>query len=159
MFFFDSFLPLLFSLSLFSCCFYFPRVLLRVRMLYYIKHEVLGDLVNQINEGANARYIRFNHHKPLPSIVSGGIHVPPKRFSGRFTCLYLSTVPPPRLKSFHPNFLSPHFMPQNAFILVCLYFVFTISFFANSMHLESSTSSCSFFFSKLNYPISDTVLN
>uniref|UniRef100_A0A182LWG1 DNA helicase n=1 Tax=Anopheles culicifacies TaxID=139723 RepID=A0A182LWG1_9DIPT len=30
------------------------KVLLRVRMLYYIKHEVLGDLVNQINEGANA---------------------------------------------------------------------------------------------------------
>uniref|UniRef100_A0A182SIN7 Chromodomain-helicase-DNA-binding protein 7 n=1 Tax=Anopheles maculatus TaxID=74869 RepID=A0A182SIN7_9DIPT len=35
------------------------KVLLRVRMLYYIKHEVLGDLVNQINEGANARYICF----------------------------------------------------------------------------------------------------
>lgn len=33
------------------------RVLLRVRMLYYIKHEVLGDLVTQIQEGANARYL------------------------------------------------------------------------------------------------------
>ncbi|XP_052564493.1 uncharacterized protein LOC120426896 isoform X3 [Culex pipiens pallens] len=30
------------------------KVLLRVRMLYYIRHEVLGDLVTQINEGANA---------------------------------------------------------------------------------------------------------
>lgn len=30
------------------------KVLLRVRMLYYIKHEVLGDLVTQIQEGANA---------------------------------------------------------------------------------------------------------
>lgn len=40
--------------------FFFPlilRVLLRVRMLYYIKHEVLGDLVTQIHEGANARYL------------------------------------------------------------------------------------------------------
>lgn len=32
-------------------------MLLRVRMLYYIKHEVLGDLVTQIQEGANARYL------------------------------------------------------------------------------------------------------
>lgn len=42
---------------LFSPIAHQSRVLLRVRMLYYIKHEVLGDLVNQINEGANARYI------------------------------------------------------------------------------------------------------
>lgn len=31
------------------------RVLLRVRMLYYIQHEVIGDLVSQINEGVHAR--------------------------------------------------------------------------------------------------------
>lgn len=31
------------------------RVLLRVRMLYYIKHEVIGDLVQQITDGAVAR--------------------------------------------------------------------------------------------------------
>lgn len=33
----------------------FFRVLLRVRMLYYIKHEVIGDLVQQIADGAIAR--------------------------------------------------------------------------------------------------------
>ncbi|XP_037903696.1 chromodomain-helicase-DNA-binding protein 7 isoform X5 [Hermetia illucens] len=31
------------------------KVLLRVRMLYYIQHEVIGDLVSQINEGVHAR--------------------------------------------------------------------------------------------------------
>ncbi|KAJ6650068.1 Chromodomain-helicase-DNA-binding protein 7, partial [Pseudolycoriella hygida] len=30
------------------------KVLLRVRMLYYIKHEVIGDLVQQITDGASA---------------------------------------------------------------------------------------------------------
>ncbi|XP_055681908.1 uncharacterized protein LOC129789277 isoform X4 [Lutzomyia longipalpis] len=29
------------------------KVLLRVRMLYYIKHEIIGDLVQQINDGVN----------------------------------------------------------------------------------------------------------
>lgn len=59
----DTRMPLLihclfvFFLSFFSPIAHQSRVLLRVRMLYYIKHEVLGDLVNQINEGANARYI------------------------------------------------------------------------------------------------------
>ena len=57
----DTRMPLLihflFFFFLFSPIAHQSRVLLRVRMLYYIKHEVLGDLVNQINEGANARYI------------------------------------------------------------------------------------------------------
>lgn len=33
------------------------RVLLRVRMLYYIKHEIIGDLVQHIADGVNARYV------------------------------------------------------------------------------------------------------
>lgn len=33
----------------------FSRVLLRVRMLYYIKHEVIGDLVQQISAGIASR--------------------------------------------------------------------------------------------------------
>lgn len=32
------------------------RVLLRVRMLYYIKHEVIGDYVQQIQDGVPIRY-------------------------------------------------------------------------------------------------------
>lgn len=31
------------------------RVLLRVRMLYYIKHEIIGDLVQHINDGVHVR--------------------------------------------------------------------------------------------------------
>lgn len=33
------------------------RVLLRVRMLFYIKHEIIGDYVQQIAEGVNVRYV------------------------------------------------------------------------------------------------------
>lgn len=33
------------------------RVLLRVRLMYYIKHEVIGDLAHQIADGVNARYL------------------------------------------------------------------------------------------------------
>lgn len=40
---------------LFLCVCLFFRVLLRVRMLYYIKHEIIGDLVQQINDGVKAR--------------------------------------------------------------------------------------------------------
>lgn len=32
------------------------RVLLRVRMMYYIKHEVIGDYAAQIENGVHARY-------------------------------------------------------------------------------------------------------
>ena len=32
------------------------RVLLRVRMLYYIKHEIIGDYVQQIQDGTPIRY-------------------------------------------------------------------------------------------------------
>lgn len=35
------------------------RVLLRVRMLYYIKHEIIGDLVQQIGDGVKARYLQY----------------------------------------------------------------------------------------------------
>lgn len=35
--------------------FYFCRVLLRVRMLYYIKHEIIGDLVQHITDGVHVR--------------------------------------------------------------------------------------------------------
>lgn len=31
------------------------RVLLRVRMMYYIKHEVIGDYSTQIDGGCHAR--------------------------------------------------------------------------------------------------------
>jgi chromodomain-helicase-DNA-binding protein 7 len=31
------------------------KVLLRVRMLYYIKHEIIGDLVQHIADGVHAR--------------------------------------------------------------------------------------------------------
>lgn len=31
------------------------RVLLRVRMMYYIKHEVIGDYATQIDAGVHAR--------------------------------------------------------------------------------------------------------
>lgn len=34
------------------------RVLLRVRMLYYIKHEIIGDYVQQIQDGIPIRYER-----------------------------------------------------------------------------------------------------
>lgn len=40
------------SLTRFFCFF---RVLLRVRMLYYIKHEIIGDLVQHITDGVQAR--------------------------------------------------------------------------------------------------------
>lgn len=33
----------------------FFRVLLRVRMLYYIKHEIIGDLVQHITDGVHVR--------------------------------------------------------------------------------------------------------
>lgn len=33
----------------------FFRVLLRVRMMYYIKHEVIGDFATQIENGLHAR--------------------------------------------------------------------------------------------------------
>lgn len=33
------------------------RVLLRVRMLYYIKHEVIGDMVQQIADNVPSRYV------------------------------------------------------------------------------------------------------
>lgn len=33
------------------------RVLLRVRMLFYIKHEIIGDYVQQIADGVNVRYV------------------------------------------------------------------------------------------------------
>lgn len=42
----------------FNHCAYF-RVLLRVRMLYYIKHEVIGDFVQQIADGLNVKYVPF----------------------------------------------------------------------------------------------------
>lgn len=35
------------------------RVLLRVRMLYYIKHEIIGDYVQQIQDGMAIRYRIF----------------------------------------------------------------------------------------------------
>lgn len=35
------------------------RVLLRVRMLYYIKHEIIGDYVQQIQDGIPIRYRIF----------------------------------------------------------------------------------------------------
>lgn len=36
------------------CCSCF-RVLLRVRMLYYIKHEIIGDLVQHMADGVHIR--------------------------------------------------------------------------------------------------------
>lgn len=33
------------------------RVLLRVRMLYYIKHEIIGDLVQHISDGVHVRLV------------------------------------------------------------------------------------------------------
>lgn len=39
------------------------RVLLRVRMLYYLKVEVLGEAANQALEGIPARY--YMAHSPL----------------------------------------------------------------------------------------------
>lgn len=33
------------------------RVLLRVRMMYYIKHEVIGDYSSQIENGTHARLV------------------------------------------------------------------------------------------------------
>lgn len=33
-------------------------MLLRVRMLYYIKHEVIGSVVQQIDEGVSTRYVQ-----------------------------------------------------------------------------------------------------
>lgn len=44
------------------------RVLLRVRMLYYLKVEVLGEAANQALEGVPARYAacssRFSLYRP-----------------------------------------------------------------------------------------------
>lgn len=43
----------------FKCVIMYPvmtRVLLRVRMLYYLKVEVLGEAANQALEGIPARY-------------------------------------------------------------------------------------------------------
>lgn len=40
----------------FPCSVQIRRVLLRVRMLYYIKHEVIGDMVQQITDGVPSRY-------------------------------------------------------------------------------------------------------
>lgn len=37
-------------------CHVVPRVLLRVRMLYYLKAEVLGEAAAQFLEGIPARY-------------------------------------------------------------------------------------------------------
>lgn len=39
-----------------NCCGSF-RVLLRVRLLYYIKHEIIGDLAARIAEGVHARLV------------------------------------------------------------------------------------------------------
>lgn len=39
-----------------TCNEIFFRVLLRVRMLYYIKHEIIGDYVHQIQDGIPIRY-------------------------------------------------------------------------------------------------------
>jgi hypothetical protein len=35
------------------------RVLLRVRTLFYLKHEVLGDAVDQIDQGKHVRYVEY----------------------------------------------------------------------------------------------------
>ena len=40
-------------ISLFVLCVF--RVLLRVRTLYYLKHEVLGDAVDQIDQGMHVK--------------------------------------------------------------------------------------------------------
>lgn len=59
----------------------FYRVLLRVRMLYYIKHEVIGDYVQQIQDGIPIRYffhipncssfsIKINFYIPIKLITN-----------------------------------------------------------------------------------------
>lgn len=39
------------------------RVLLRVRMLYYIKHEIIGDLVQHISDGVHVRFVKKTKEK------------------------------------------------------------------------------------------------
>lgn len=46
--------------------FLFNRILLRVRLLYYLKHEIIGDLHEQVFRGISARDI------PIPPPVADG---------------------------------------------------------------------------------------
>lgn len=64
-----------------NCIFYFffifslnlsiYRVLLRVRMLYYIKHEIIGDLVQQILDAMPIKYVHvhLSHYLFLISLA------------------------------------------------------------------------------------------
>lgn len=42
----------------FSPFVFFSRVLLRVRMLYYLRQEVIGDQAGKILEGADSRLVQ-----------------------------------------------------------------------------------------------------
>lgn len=40
--------------------FFSERILLRVKLLYFLRHEVIGKLGPKIKEGCNARYVIMN---------------------------------------------------------------------------------------------------
>ncbi|KAG8231203.1 hypothetical protein J437_LFUL010900 [Ladona fulva] len=60
------------------------KVLLRVRMLYYIKHEIIGDLVQQIAEGVpvNLDEDKISEDEDDCLVVEGG-NVPPNAHGGQ----------------------------------------------------------------------------
>lgn len=46
-----------FASHLQTCFFFFERILLRVKLLYFLRHEVIGKLGPKIKEGCNARFV------------------------------------------------------------------------------------------------------
>ena len=40
------------------CVVFFARILLRVKLLFFLRHEVIGTLGHKIREGCNARFVK-----------------------------------------------------------------------------------------------------
>ena len=48
------------KIKLKNSLFWFSRILLRVRLLFFLRHEVIGVLGPKIKEGCSARFVSFS---------------------------------------------------------------------------------------------------